>query len=360
MDVASLADELEQIAPLHHAEAWDNVGLLVGARDWPVTRVLLCIDLTRAVLDEAIRIKADAVIAYHPPIFKTLNRLDPSLPAVRAFAAKIAVYSPHTALDVAAGGTNDVLAGVMGLTDTRPLRPSVIAGGIKLVTFVPKENLDAVAAALFATGGGGIGNYSQCSFRHDGIGTFRGNDASHPTIGQPGVTERVAETRIEMLVARPHLTEVLAALRTAHPYEEPAFDLIELATPPTDIGLGRVGTLERIERRALIERIKTSLGLPRLLIAGPIEGELDTAACCAGSCGDLLDDALCARAGLYLTGEMKHHDALRAAAAGMTVVCTLHSNSERKTLHVLAERLRRSLGVPCEVAESDVDPFVII
>ena len=153
----------------------------------------------------------------------------------------------------------------------------------------------------------------------------------------------------------------IAALKKSHPYEEPAFDLLQLAAPPQGRGQGRIGTLTSpTDRSAIIARIKKELNLPHLLVAGPTTGQITRAACCAGSCGDILNDAIAQKVELYLTGELRHHDALRAAQHGITVVATLHSNSERAVLKRLATRLRQRLPeLEFHLSQSDRDPFTI-
>jgi dinuclear metal center YbgI/SA1388 family protein len=275
----------------------------------------------------------------------------------------VAIYSPHTALDVADGGTNDVLADAIGLVDRAPLRiAETKSPQCKLVTFVPANEIERVSAALFDAGAGRIGNYTSCSFRSAGVGTFRGEEGASPTIGRVGQLEQVEEIRLETVVSLDRVAEVVGALRASHSYEEPAFDLVTLAAPPTGRGMGRIGTLAAATQRSeLIARIKRELGLPRLLIAGPVEGMVTRVAVCAGSCGDLLDDAIAQKAELYLTGEMKHHEALRAAWAGITVVCTLHSNSERAALTRLREMLVAALpGLEVQLSTADRDPFQIL
>ena len=166
--------------------------------------------------------------------------------------------------------------------------------------------------------------------------------------------------RSEVVVPVARVAEVVAAMKAAHSYQEPAFDLVQLAAPPEGVGQGRIGTMAAAERGEVFERIKRELGVKQMLVAGPVSGKITSAAVCAGACGDMLDDALAARAELYLTGEMRHHDALKAAAAGMTVVCVLHSNSERAVLRRLWARMREKLeGVEVLVSEVDRDPFVI-
>lgn len=255
MKVADLVRVLESLAPTRYAEPWDNVGLLIGDAQAPLSHVLLTIDLGPEELDEARGLGCEAVVAYHPPIFKNVRRLLPGMPAYEAVRAGIAVFSPHTALDVAPGGTNDALAHhVLGMVDVEPLR---------------------------VTGEG--------------------------------------------------------------------------------LGMGRVGVFEPPqERELLLERIKRALGVDNVLIAGPRTGTVRSAAVCAGSCGDLLEDALRKKVDLYLTGEMRHHDALHAARESLTVVCALHSNSERHVLAQLRERLVGALpGIAATVSQRDSDPFTI-
>jgi dinuclear metal center YbgI/SA1388 family protein len=361
MQLAELVAHLDTIAPPAMAEAWDNVGLLVGDPQQTVTRVLLCIDYTAAVAQEAAQLGCDGVIAYHPPIFSPLKRLTGGV-VFDAVRRGVAIYSPHTALDVADGGTNDVLADVLGLTQRGPLKPSKPATSqFKLVTFAPATTIESLSQALFAAGAGNIGNYSSCSFLSVGKGTFFGEEGTEPAVGEAGQLEMADEIRLETLVPAGKVAAVVTALRTTHPYEEPAFDLVPLATPPTTQGIGRIGQLvPAVARTELFARIKRELAIDHLLIVGPTDGAVSKAAVCAGSCGDLLNNAIAAGVDLYLTGEMKHHDAMKAVAAGVTVVCTLHSHSERVTLKRLQSRLSTALPrIAFVLSTMDRDPFTI-
>jgi dinuclear metal center YbgI/SA1388 family protein len=353
---------LSDIAPLSLAESWDNVGLLVGDPDQDVSRCLLTIDYTPQVAAEARGLGCDFIVAYHPPVFEGLKRITAPSPIFAAIRAGVAIYSPHTALDVADGGTNDLLAEMLGLQDVTPLRlVETKARDYKLVTFVPEAHADKVATALFDAGAGRIGNYTCCSFRSPGTGTFFGDESTNPTVGEKGKLERSAEQKIETVLPIARLSQALKALYASHPYEEPAFDLVQLAAPPSKAGQGRVGTLPRpTDRAELFARIKTGLGLSHLLIAGPTDGKVHRCAVLAGAGREHLSDALAQNADLYLTGEIPHHDALRAAAAGMTVVATLHSNTERASLKRLADRITAKLPtLPVHLSKQDRDPFTI-
>jgi dinuclear metal center YbgI/SA1388 family protein len=363
MKVADLARALEVIAPLAHAEEWDNVGLLAGDPEAALTRVLLAIDCTHEVVDEAERGGQQAIVAYHPPIFRALKRVTRGSIAFELVRRGIAVYSPHTALDAAPGGTNDVLADAVEMTSRAAIRASARTdAAYKLVTFVPEEALARVSEALWAAGAGQIGNYRSCSFRTTGTGTFFGAEGARPKVGKAGALESVDEVRLETVVPIALAEHAVRALRAAHPYEEPAFDLVRLAPSNGDdgFGMGRIGEVAAVDRSALVARVKAKLGLSHALVAGPLSGEITRVAVCAGAAGDLLDAAIRKGAQVVVAGEARHHDALAAAARGVTVVCALHSNSERITLPSLAERLRAALpGLGVALSALDRDPFVI-
>jgi len=365
MQLKTIIAALEKFAPTGFAEPWDNVGLLAGDLAQDVSKTMLTVDYTAAVAQEAKSNRCDLVISYHPPIFHPLKRLTADSLVFDAIRRGVAIYSPHTALDATDRGTNDMLAEAIGLTERTALRPGTPQNSnYKLVAFVPAEHVQQVSAAIFAAGAGQIGRYSSCSFRSEGTGTFFGHEGTNPTIGRTGQLETVNEIRLETIVPSDRAADVIAALRKSHPYEEPAFDLNVLAYPPgqnLSLGTGRIGRMPPAARPAIFARIKRELELEHLLIAGPTEGSITTAAVCAGSGGQMLDDALRGGAQLYLSGEIRHHDALRAAAAGMTIVCTLHSNSERAVLKRLKKRLEETPGMPpIQISAVDHDPFAVM
>jgi len=372
MKVGKIVDALERIAPPELAAEWDNVGLLVGDRRADARTLLLCIDLTEQVLDEAVRSGAKMVMAYHPVIFKPIARVTAQEAAVVYGAASrgISVYSMHTALDTAPGGTNDVLAEVLGLVDSRPIEPVVRPDGYKLVVFTPPGELGSVAGAAFKAGAGRVGNYERCSFSTGGIGTFRGMAGSRPSVGKVGREEATDELRLEVTVPAGKLAEVCEAVRQAHSYEHPGIDVYPTREVPKGTGMGRIGKLAKpVTAATLIRRIKKRIGLRHVLLAearrtvvGAEPGQLvSVAACCAGSCGKMYEAAAGGGATFYVTGEMKHHDALATIAAGMNVVCLGHSNSERMALKQIARQLVRTLPkLKVTTAQSDTDPFRVV
>lgn len=362
--VGDVCASLDAWAPFALAAEWDNVGLLAGRPEWPVRHVLLTIDLTDVVAQEALRRRTNLVVAYHPPLFKPIRNVTPATPGPTGLlpdllAARVAIAALHTALDVAVGGTNDVLLDAFDVVERRPLEPIVNETGLyKLVVFVPHAEVDRLRQALAAAGAGGIGHYSECSFELVGRGTFRGDESTCPTVGQRGVLEHADETRLEMVVPRARLADVVRALYAAHSYEEPAFDLYpvhELAGRAA-VGLGRVGVLRRPTRgTTLTAQLARRVDMSGATVVGKLAQGFRTVTAAAGAFGiDHFRDP----ASLVVTGEFKHHDALELQRRGVTVIHLGHHASERPVLGVVAAFLRsRVRGVKVEVARADRGPF---
>lgn len=365
MKVKDIAAIVEEIAPLGLAQDWDNVGLLIGDPAQDIKRLLLTIDVTKAVVAEAGKLKTDLILSYHPVIWDGLKqiRTDGATRVVYdLIQAGIGVFSIHTALDAAVGGVNDGLAEILGIEDGRPLGDYVNYApqeNYKLVVFVPVDALDKVTNAVFAAGAGAIGNYRNCGFRAEGTGTFTALDGARPAIGKKGRPEQVQEMRFETIVPAGKLQAVVEAMKAAHPYETPAFDILKLFGYADRFGLGRIGPLgtpARVEQ--LVERIKRQTGAKAIGLVGDARRLVKTAAVCAGTCGTIVHSVIAAGADLYLTGELKHHHALAAREAGVTCICLSHTVSERFILKKLARRLRRRMkDVTIKISTKDADPF---
>lgn len=363
--VSALCDAMETIAPTQLAQEWDNVGLLAGDPAAPLKKVLLCIDLTDAVVTEAIADRADAIMAYHPPIFRPIKSIradsgQPDAAVFRCVANGIAVYSTHTALDAADGGTNDVIAGLCGIKHTVPLEhvPDPTFAQSKIVVFVPEAEVERVAHAMFEAGAGHIGDYSSCSYRVGGQGTFLGGATTNPTIGTRGKLEFVVEQRVEMVVASRAVPAVVKALTDAHSYEEPAYDIYPLTAPPKR-GIGRMGDLPRpLGLKALARSLQKKTSAACVQIVGDPDQELRRAVIVVGAAGSLPFKVGVGPGDVVITGEIRHHDALTIRRRGSSAIALGHWASERPTLPVLAERLTLGLpGVKSIVAEHDIDPF---
>jgi len=363
--VAHVCHCLENIAPPGLAQSWDNVGLIAGDLGAPVERVLLCIDLTQAVVAEAVSGKAGLILAYHPPILKPISSL--SVPGdgtdatvFRCVRQGIAVYATHTALDAADGGTNDVLAELCGIVETEPIEyvESPDGAECKIVVFVPREHVEAVADAMFDAGAGRIGDYTRCSFRAAGQGTFLGGLETQPVVGKRGRLERVDEVRLEIVTQAADLAAVVQALRSTHPYEEPAFDLYPLKGRPVR-GMGRVGPFTRVTTLgSLARKLKRVTHAACVQIVGSPDHEVDRAVIVAGSAGSLPFRVPPRDGDCLITGEIRHHDALTLLRRGGSAVALGHWTSERPVLFALAEQLQGALpGVRVRVSAADSDPF---
>ena len=366
MKLQQVREAVEQIAPLKLAQGWDNVGFLVGDPARDIRRVLITIDTTEAVVDEAKRFKADLILAYHPAIWDGLKKVTadgPTAPIYDLIRAGIGIFSIHTALDVAAGGINDALADILPLADAKPIGDYIedpAGPQYKLTTFVPDEAVNTVANALYAAGAGAIGHYSHCGFITGGVGTFLPLEGAKPAIGKKGRLEYVGEIRLETVVPAGKVADVIAALRKSHPYETPAFDIFRHCDVENRLGLGRMGKLEKpMPLNLIVKNIKKITGARAIGLIGPAKRTVRTAAVCAGSCGKIINSVIAAGCDLYLTGELKHHQAIAAQEAGMTCICLSHTVSERFALKNLAKELKKRLKtVTIRLSQKDADPFI--
>lgn len=341
--LSELVSHLDQFAPPHLAAEWDNTGLLLGDPAAPVERILTCLTLTADVAAEAVAEGAHLVVAHHPILFRGAKKLtaDRGDGAVVWPLAKagIAVYSPHTSFDNCVGGINDILCRRLGILKAVPLRAVSGAKQFKLVVFVPDADLSKVSDAVFATGAGVIGQYEQCSFRLAGKGTFFGTGSTNPVVGEKGRREDVDEWRLEVVVPESKLPAVVKALRAAHSYEEPAFDVYPLH-PASGGGEGRVGELQQTATLGeLAVRVKTALNAGFLQTVGEALRPIHKVAVACGAAGEFLPDAIRAGADAFLTGEMRFHDALAARAAGIAVLLPGHYATERPGIEELAAKL---------------------
>jgi dinuclear metal center YbgI/SA1388 family protein len=353
---------LEELFPPAWAEEWDSVGLQAGDRSWPAERVLVALDPTSEVVVEARDRSCGLVVSHHPLVFEPLRNLDVQDPvarvAVGAAESRIAVAAVHTNADVADPGVSDALAEALGVEVTGVLRPTAAGSRVKLVTFVPPEVTAKVLDAVASAGGGLIGEYTHSSFRVRGTGTFIPSEKANPTMGERGELNEVEEDRLEIVVPRDRMSAAVAAMVDAHPYEEVAYDLYPLAGGG-GLGLGRVGrTPEPIEARSLAGFCSERLGSD-VRIAGDPGRAVATVALCGGAGASLLPDAIRSGVDAFITGDLKHHQALDAAAAGLTVIDAGHYGTERPFVPVLAQRLADA-GPPGEVlvSERSTDPFL--
>lgn len=365
--IGKVAALMEELAPLGWAESWDNVGLQLGDPGRTVERLLVALELTHGVAEEALQSRAGLVVVHHPPIFKPLRALRLDTPTgarlERLIKADIGVYAAHTNLDQAPGGTNDTLAVLAGLTEWAVLEPAGEERYLKLAVYVPRGHEEAVRQALAEAGAGHVGNYSHCTFQAAGTGTFLPLEGTHPYLGEQGRLEYADEYRLETIVPERRAAAAVKAMIAAHPYEEVAYDLYPLANPGQVRGHGRLGRLDQpTTLGAMAARLKEKLGLTHVAVVGHPEKLVTTVAVGAGAGGSLVRTAARRGADLLITGDVKYHDAMDAADAGLGVIDVGHYGSERIVVAPLAAYLRRRLadgGLTAEVLEAQAgsSPF---
>lgn len=362
VDLTHIVSFLERFAPPSRAADWDNVGLILGDRQKNVRHVLTCLTVTPTVADEAVARQADLIVTHHPLLFRPVQKLTADTPSgrslLRLIQAGVAVYSPHTAFDNCVGGINERLAQRLGLLDVTPIRPYPGRRQVKLVVFVPDSDLGRVMDALFASGAGVIGNYRECSFRVGGRGTFFGTEAANPALGQKGRREEVEEWRVEVICPEEQVDATVAAMRKAHSYEEPAYDVYPLRPNFDRVGEGRLGRLpEPVPLEELARRVRAELRSGPVQVVGDLQRSVCRVGIACGAGGEMWRDALRAGCEVFLTGEARFHDCLAALAENLAVILPGHYASEWIGVMGLAETLRREFpSVAITVSESDRDP----
>jgi dinuclear metal center YbgI/SA1388 family protein len=312
MLVSDVTRHLEEFAPLQLQESYDNSGLLVGKLTREVTGVLISVDMTEEVLDEALEKNCNLVISHHPLIFGGIKKLTGQTAVERiveeAVKNEIAIYALHTNLDNVNSGVNRILCEKIGLTRLRILSPKSDLLG-KLVTFAPEANAAEVRSALFEAGAGQIGNYDSCSFNLEGTGSFRGSDQTNPFVGEKGKLNYEKEIRIEVVYPRFRESKILNALFQSHPYEEVAFDLYPLANELHSAGAGMIGELPaKMSERKFLEHLKKTTGTQCLRHSGLTGRKVLKVAVCGGAGSFLIKKAIAEKADVFVSGDIKYHD----------------------------------------------------
>jgi dinuclear metal center YbgI/SA1388 family protein len=344
--VADLARVLEAAAPLAYQETYDNAGLQCGDPTMEVHGVLIALDCTPAVLEEALQRGCNMVVVHHPVIFRPLKRLtgasEVEQTLIKALKNDIAIYAAHTNLDNVQQGVNRKLAEKLGLQNLRILDPK--SGTLaKLITYTPPPHTQAVLQALYQAGAGRIGNYQDCSFRIEGTGTFTPGAGTNPFIGQPGEPQTVYEQRIEVLMPLYLQNSVLRALRQAHPYEEVAYEVVKLENTHQEVGAGMVGELPQpLDPAAFRQLLREALGIP-VVKHTEFTRPIQKVALCGGAGSFLIGKARSAGADAYVTGDLKYHEYFEAE--GRLMLCDVgHFESEQFTGEVFRDLLTANFG----------------
>jgi dinuclear metal center YbgI/SA1388 family protein len=338
--VRELCTVIEEQAPLSLQEKYDNAGLLVGNSNQSVSGVLVCLDVTEAVLDEAIALNCNLVISHHPLIFNGLKQLtgrnEVQRCVMKAVKTDIAIYAAHTNLDNVINGVNGKIAEKLNLQNCRILSPMQNAL-LKLVTFVPKLLVQKVREALFEAGAGHIGNYDSCSFNVEGYGSFKAGELANPFVGELHSIRYEPEVRVEVILHRGLESAVVKALKAAHPYEEPAFDLIPLANLWENSGAGIFGTLpEAVPVTEFMSILKETLNSPVIRHTALIKPTVQKIAICGGSGSFLISDALAAKVDIFITADLKYHEFMEADGK-LVLVDAGHYETEQFTKDLIGE-----------------------
>ncbi|WP_299891095.1 Nif3-like dinuclear metal center hexameric protein [uncultured Lacinutrix sp.] len=347
MIIQDVINHLEDFAPLAYAEDFDNVGLLVGDKNEKLTGVLVTLDTIEAVIDEAINTNCNLVVSFHPIVFKGLKKLTGKTyverTVLKAIKNDIAIYAIHTALDNHVNGVNDIICERLGLLNRKILIPQ--AETIKkLTTFVPKTEAKSLRESLFQVGAGAIGNYNNCSFNVEGIGSYKGNESSNPTKGNKGETHFEEETQISITFAKHLESNIINTLLKNHSYEEVAYEITTLENKNQNIGMGMIGELENAMPeleffKYLKQKMNVSIIRHTKLLGKPIK----KVAVLGGSGSFAINAAKAMKADVFITADLKYHDFF-SAENNIVLADIGHYESEQFTKNGLVAHLTKKIS----------------
>ncbi len=344
MKIKDIISCIEEYAPPALQENYDNSGLITGNKEDEATGVIVCLDSTPDVIDEAAGKKCNLVIAHHPVIFGGLNKVTGDnyvgQTIIKAIRSNIAIYAAHTNLDNVINGVNSRIAEKLGLVNCRTLSPR---SGLlrKLVTFCPSAEAESVRQALFKAGAGIIGKYGECSFNSEGMGTFKASEGTNPYVGKANIRHHEAETKIETIYPAHIEKKVLRSLFESHPYEEVAYDIYRIENPTPWAGAGLAGELRKsTDARTFLAHIKKVMQAKCVRHTKPAGKKVRTVAVCGGSGSFLLKDAIAAGADVFVSSDFKYHQFFDAN--GKIMIADIgHYESEQFTKELLHELLSK-------------------
>jgi len=345
MVIRDVTAMLEQLAPLSYQELYDNAGLLIGNPDLPLKGILATLDVTPEVIDEAHQKGLNIIVSHHPLIFSGFKKITGTnyveKAVIKAIKYDIAIYAAHTNLDSIKGGVNSKIGELLGLNNLRFLRP--LEGElVKVVTFVPTNEAEKVRMAMFNAGAGSIGNYDSCSYSAEGNGTFRANQGANPFVGKVGELHDEPETRIEVIVPKAKLSEVIRQMNSAHPYEEVAYDIYPLLNSFSGAGAGMIGELANpISALEFLKIVKKIFNLQSIRHTQLLGKEIKRVAFCGGSGAFLIKQAIAADADIYITADIKYHQFFDAE--NKIIIADIgHFESEQFTVDIFYEYLLKN------------------
>ncbi len=335
---------LESWAPKGIAWENDNVGLQVGSYIRRIKNIMVSLDLTSKVIDEAILKNCNLIITHHPPLFYPLNNIDTDHDQTakmieRLIKNNITVYSTHTNLDNAKDGVSFQLAKKLKLQNLSFLK-KLSGNQCKLFVFVPVNYVNKVADSIYKLGGGTIGNYSHCSFQTEGTGTFMGSSSSKPAIGNKNKLEKVNEVKLEILVDSFRLDKVISAMKLAHPYEEVAYDIYPLKNQNVNYGLGAIGHLSHpMKTNDFLKHVATTLKIKNFKYTNSNRKAIRNVAVCGGACAELISDAIQNKADAFITADVKYHN-FQDAKGNILLIDAGHYETEIFCVDEIQKRLQ--------------------
>ena len=356
---------LNRLAPPFLIDSWDNSGLQIGSTEKQVEKILVSLDLSKNTLKKAIEEKVDMIVTHHPFLFTKLSHIsldDEKGQMIRDIIKNdITVFSIHTNLDMCEGGVNDVLCELLEISEAKPLSKFVTDRLYKIAVFVPRDYSEQVREALGASGAGFIGNYSHCTFSSNGTGRFLPREHTNPFIGTAGELEAVGEEKIETIVDEHKLQTVVSAMMKAHPYEEVAYDIYPLSNKGQLYGYGRVGNLdESITLKDFSKIVDDKLECNDLRIYGDLNKTIKKVAVCGGSGSSFIKDAYREGADVYITGDIKYHDAQLAQELGIILLDAGHFETEKPSIYSLQKYLNEHTDLDISTYEESVGNFTTI
>ena len=372
--VKDIINILDSIAPPSLAESWDNIGIQVGSEDWPVKRIFIALDPLPEVVKLACKDNIDLLITHHPLLMKPIKSINTNNSTGNiiqmAIEHRMTIFSAHTNLDSAFGGINDILSEIIALKDLEVLCPGQSPDFFKLVFFIPQGHEEKILEKLFQTNAGNIGEYSCCSFRNKGTGTFFPGKNSKPFNGMQGQLTHVEELRIETILEKNDIFPVINNLKKNHPYETMAYDIYPLSNSfgqdNVNYGLGRIGNLsEKVTLKKFAASIKEKMNLKYIKIIGNEEAFIKRVALCSGSGASLLENFYNSGADVFITGDIKYHDARVIEEKNLCCIDIGHFASEHIYINQLASALGRILkkkdfDLVVNTCDIEKDPFKII
>ena len=356
---------IEATYPTKLAESWDNVGLMVGDTDKEIKKVLVSIEANEAIINEAIKEQVDLIVTHHPFLFKGIKQVTTQNVKGRLIHKliqnEIAIYSMHTNFDIAAEGLNDYFMELMGFQTKDLLDVTLVENFYKIVVYVPKSHEEVVRSAMSQAGAGAIGNYSDCTFHLQGEGHFKPLSGANPYLGNVDTLEQVEEVRIESTVRQSLLDAVICAMKQVHPYETVAYDVILLHNNGDEYGIGRMAQLpEKSTLKDLAELIKEKLGMKVIRVVGDLKHPIQTVAVVTGSGSEYINKAMRKGADVFITGDLKYHEAQDALDAGMCVIDCNHFESEDIFKDVMKRFLDQKLTIPVIKTQCKINPFTVL